>query len=124
MAVRSGSEFIDGLRRNPREVWAGGRRIEDVTTDPAFSRSVRAVASLYDLQVAPGHRDIMTHPDEDGGVFGTSFLTPRSHADLVKRRQSMKVWADASFGMLGRSPDFLNTVLMAWTENADFFSQR
>ena len=124
MAVRSGSEFIDGLRRNPREVWAGGRRIEDVTTDPAFSRSVRAVASLYDLQVAPGHRDIMTHPDEHGGVFGTSFLTPRSHADLVKRRQSMKVWADASFGMLGRSPDFLNTVLMAWTENADFFSQR
>ena len=36
----------------------------------------------------------------------------------------MKVWADASFGLLGRSPDFLNTVLMAWAENADFFGQR
>jgi 4-hydroxyphenylacetate 3-monooxygenase oxygenase component len=36
----------------------------------------------------------------------------------------MKVWADASFGLLGRSPDFLNTALMAWTENADFFGQR
>ena len=36
----------------------------------------------------------------------------------------MKVWAEASFGLLGRSPDFLNTVLMAWAENADFFGQR
>ena len=36
----------------------------------------------------------------------------------------MKNWADASFGLLGRSPDFLNTVVMAWAENADFFGQR
>ena len=36
----------------------------------------------------------------------------------------MKIWAEASFGLLGRSPDFLNTVLMAWAENADFFGQR
>ena len=36
----------------------------------------------------------------------------------------MKVWAEASFGLLGRSPDFLNTVLMAWAESADFFGQR
>jgi 4-hydroxyphenylacetate 3-monooxygenase oxygenase component len=36
----------------------------------------------------------------------------------------MKVWADATFGLLGRSPDFLNTVLMAWAESADFFGQR
>ena len=36
----------------------------------------------------------------------------------------MKVWADATFGMVGRSPDYLNTVLMTWAEGADFFGQR
>src|SRR5690242_11399745 len=112
MAVRSGREFIDGLRRAPREVWAAGRRIDDVTADPVFKRPVQAVAALYDLQVSPEHRDAMTHAD-GGETYGMSFLTPKSHDDLIRRRLAMQVWAEASFGMLGRSPDFLNTVLMA-----------
>src|SRR5262245_33863993 len=124
MAPRRGSEFVDGLRRSPREVWAAGRRVDDVTSDPVFRRPVQAIAQLYDLQMAPEHYEVMTYAGEDGERFGTSHMIPRSHADLVKRRQSMKVWADASFGLLGRSPDFLNTVLMAWAENADFFGQR
>jgi 4-hydroxyphenylacetate 3-monooxygenase oxygenase component len=124
MAVRSGSEYVDGLRRAPREVWAAGRRIDQVADEPLFARPVRAIASLYDLQVAPEHRDVMTCPDEAGGAFGTSFLIPRSRADLERRRRSMQVWAEASFGLIGRSPDFLNTVVMAWAENADFFGKR
>ena len=66
MAVRSGQEFIDGLRRAPREVWAAGRRISDVTTDPMFARPVRSIAELYDLQVSAEHRDAMT-VRQDGG---------------------------------------------------------
>jgi 4-hydroxyphenylacetate 3-monooxygenase oxygenase component len=123
MAVRNGVEFIEGLRRAPREVWAAGRRIDNVADDPVFARPVRAIADLYDLQVAPEHREAMI-AGEDGETFGTSFLMPRSRDDLVRRRHAMKVWAEASFGLLGRSPDFLNTVLMAWAENADFFGQR
>ena len=125
MPMRSGRDFIEGLRRAPREVWIAGRRIDDVTADPVFKRPVQAIASLYDLQVSPEHRDAMGHRDNDGGEpYGTSFLIPRSQPDLVRRRMSMKVWAEATFGLLGRSPDFLNTVLMAWAENADFFGQR
>jgi 4-hydroxyphenylacetate 3-monooxygenase oxygenase component len=124
MAVRSGAEFIEGLRRTPREVWIAGRRIDDVTADPVFARPVQSLAMLYDLQVSPEHRDAMTHRDAAGAEYGASFLIPRTPADLVKRRLSMNVWAKASFGMLGRSPDFLNTVLMAWAESADFFGQR
>jgi len=125
MPMRSGREFIEGLRRSPREVWIAGRRVDDVTADPVFARPVQSIATLYDLQVSPEHRDAMSHRDNDGGEpYGASFLIPRSQADLVKRRLSMKVWAEASFGLLGRSPDFLNTVLMAWAENADFFGQR
>jgi 4-hydroxyphenylacetate 3-monooxygenase oxygenase component len=123
MAVRSGDEFIDGLRRNPREVWVAGRRVDDVTADPVFARPVRALAMLYDLQCDPANRDVMTHT-EDGETFGTAFMVPRDRNDLAKRRKAFKVWGEASFGLLGRSPDFLNTVLMACAENPDFFGQR
>jgi 4-hydroxyphenylacetate 3-monooxygenase oxygenase component len=123
MAPRNGSEFIEGLRRSPRAVWVAGRRVEDITADPAFRRPVRSIAQLYDLQTRPEHRDVMTYACEDGRA-GTSFMIPRTSADIVQRREAMQIWADATFGMVGRSPDYLNTVLMSWAENADFFGQR
>ena len=95
MAVRNGREFIEGLRQSPREIWVEGRRVADVTTDPVFARPVQSIADLYDLQVSPEHRDAMTYARGHRRTSGSSFLTPRTHADLVKRRQSMKVWADA-----------------------------
>ena len=49
----NGSEFVEGLRRNPREVWVAGRRVDDVTADPVFQRPVRSIAQLYDLQLNP-----------------------------------------------------------------------
>jgi 4-hydroxyphenylacetate 3-monooxygenase oxygenase component len=123
MAPRNGQEFIEGLRANPREVWVAGRRVGDITADPIFRRPVQSIADLYDLQVRAEHGEVMTYADEDG-LAGTTFMIPRNHADLVKRRQAMKIWADATFGMVGRSPDYLNTVLMTWAESADFFGQR
>ena len=44
MPMRSGREFIEGLRRSPREVWVAGRRVDDVTADPVFKRPVQAIA--------------------------------------------------------------------------------
>jgi 4-hydroxyphenylacetate 3-monooxygenase oxygenase component len=123
MAARNGKEFIECLRQHPREVWVAGRRVDDVTADPVFKRPVQSIAELYDLQTRSEHRELMTYASEERAV-GTSFMIPRTPADLVKRRQSMKIWADATFGMVGRSPDYLNTVLMTWAEGADFFGQR
>jgi 4-hydroxyphenylacetate 3-monooxygenase oxygenase component len=123
MAPRNGQDFIEGLRRNPREVWVAGRRVDDITSDAVFRRPVQSIAQLYDLQSQPEHREVMTYVD-DGGPAGSSFMIPRTHAELVKRRAAMKIWADATFGMVGRSPDYLNTVLMTWAEGADFFGKR
>ena len=101
MAARNGEEFIEGLRRAPREVWISGRRVGDITTDPVFRRPIQSIAQLYDLQTRPEYREVMTYVG-DGELCGSSFMIPRTRADLVKRRQSMKVWADATFGMVGR----------------------
>jgi len=125
MPPRNGAQYVDGLRQNPRETWVAGRRVGDITSDPVFRRPIQSIAQLYDLQTSPERRELMTYACEDSGErAGTSFMIPRSHDDLVKRRQSMKIWADATFGMVGRSPDYLNTVLMTFAEGADFFGRR
>ena len=66
MAVRNGSDYVEGLRRRPRDVWVSGRRVTDVADDPVFRRPIQAIAKLYDLQHAPEHRAVMTYGSEIG----------------------------------------------------------
>jgi 4-hydroxyphenylacetate 3-monooxygenase oxygenase component len=123
--VRNGSAFVAGLRGSPRDVWVAGRSVSEVTSDPVFRRPVQSIARLYDLQTSSEHRDVMTYANEDSGeIAGASFMVPRVPADLAKRRETIRLWADATFGMVGRSPDYLNTVLMAFADSPDFFGKR
>src|SRR5277367_1866997 len=103
MPVRNGGAYRAGLGAHPRDVWIAGRRVEDVTTDPVFRRPIEHMALLYDLQTSPEWQGLMTFAGDDaGGTAGTSFMIPRTREDLAKRRESMAVWADATFGMVGR----------------------
>ena len=38
MGARDGKSYISRLKAHPREVWVAGRKVDDVTTDPAFRR--------------------------------------------------------------------------------------
>ena len=108
MSPRNGAQYVDGLRQNPRYTWVAGWRVGDIVDDPVFRRPIQSIAQLYDLQTSPKHRDVMTYAcEETGERAGTSFMIPKSRDNPVQRRQSMKVWADATFGMVGRSPDYL-----------------
>ena len=42
-----------------------------------------------------------------GEHVGLSFIQPKSVNDLVRRREMVKVWMDATCGMFGRGPDFI-----------------
>ena len=53
MPVRTGQEYLRGLRERLREVWMCGGHIEAVTTHPAFRNGARSVAALYDMQHDP-----------------------------------------------------------------------
>ena len=57
-----------------------------------------------------------------GERVGLSHIQPRSVDDLVRRRNMVKTWAEWSAGMFGRSPDFLNTMVMGCAANADYFA--
>ena len=115
MGARTGRQYIEGLQKQPREVWLRGERVKDVTTHPALANGVRAIASLYDMQHDPGLREAMTYVSPTSGErVGLSFIVPRTREDLERRRDMMLHWARATCGMMGRSPDFMNVTYAAW----------
>ena len=82
MAARSGADYLSGLV-DSREIWVDGERVADVTTDPRFQGAARAIAELYDLQVAPDLIDKMTYESPTtGDRVGLSFIEPRCREDL------------------------------------------
>jgi 4-hydroxyphenylacetate 3-monooxygenase oxygenase component len=122
MAARKGHDYITRLKNNPPETWIGNEKVVDPTTHPLIAPAVQSTARLYDIQWEENKRDHMLCYDSySKGWFGTQFLIPRSQEDLKKRRLMHKEWADATFGMMGRSSDFMTAMLTAWLVSADFF---
>ena len=106
MSVRTGTQYIDGLR-DTREVWIGGERVSDVTTHAAFAGSIRGTAGFFDWQHE--HADECVLEDEGSGqAVGISHLIPRSSEDLERRHRGLERLARYSVGMLGRTPDYVN----------------
>ncbi len=124
MGIRTGQQYIDGLKARSREVWLRGERVGDVTAHPAFRAQVQSIARLYDLQHDPAHAGILTYKSPTtGDPVGTAFMVPRTLEDLRTRGAAFRLFAEATFGMMGRSPDFLNTTVLAFAEARDVFDR-
>ena len=117
--VRGGAQYLEGLR-DGREVWLGGERVGDVTRHPGLARGAATLASFLDRQQEDAFRDAVTYVDGDGVRCATSFLMPRSKDDIVRRGAAFYEWAKWSNGMLGRTPDYKNSSVMAFAAAADF----
>jgi 4-hydroxyphenylacetate 3-monooxygenase len=114
MPARTGKQVIERLRTQPPNLWLEGHRVEDPTTHPKTRNAVASLAALYDLQHQDDLVDVMTFKSPSSGHrVGRSFMVPESKDDLRKRSQMHKVWADASLGHMGRSPDYMNVNVMA-----------
>jgi 4-hydroxyphenylacetate 3-monooxygenase len=125
MAARSGRQFLERLSAARVHVEVQGETLTGHLNDhPAFRNVITSYAELYDMQHDPALRDVLTYPSpKTGDPVATSFLIPRTPEDLAKRGQAFKVWADRSLGMLGRTPDYLNSALMALAAAAEWFAQ-
>src|SRR6185503_19802908 len=78
----------------------------DVTAHLAFREAVRSIARLYDIAAAPEMRERMTFVSpKTGEPVLRAYQIPRSHADLRARRLFSETWAEATFGLMGRTPD-------------------
>lgn len=123
MAVRTGKQYIEGLR-DGREVWYHGERVADVTTCAEFEAAIGAVARLYDMQHEAEHRDVLVAdaPSFDEPI-GRAFEIPRTPDHLRLKREAYSTWARSNCGMVGRSPDFLNVMLAALAAKRSFFAE-
>ena len=89
--------------RRPRGLYrrrAGRRR----HPPPALRKAAQTIAALYDLKADPAKRDLFTF-EENGERFGLPWLRCRTREDLARRMRAMKAIADATYGLIGRSPD-------------------
>ena len=124
MPVRTGKQYVEGLRERGVQVYMHGQQVKDVTTFPALRNGINTLTGLYDMQLKPELKDEMTYVSPTSGQrVGLSFISPRTKEDLHQRRTMMEHWARASCGMMGRTPDFMNVTMMAMAEAGDYFAQ-
>src|SRR5689334_22632756 len=105
LPMRTGAEYLRSLK-DGRRVFVDGERVKDVTTHPAFSGAARSIANLYDIAEAPEQRERMTFASpKTGAPVQRAYQIPKTHADLRARRLFSETWAEATFGLMGRTPD-------------------
>ncbi len=120
MAARTGQQFLAGLR-DQREVWLGPKRVADVTTDPALAGAARSLAGLFDLQHAEPATCLFPDP-ETGEAISISHMIPRSRQDLERRHACLRLIAEQSVGIMGRSPDYLNVTFAGFAASPTLWS--
>lgn len=120
--VRSGEEYLEGLR-DGRDVWMGGRRVEDVTSEPGMARGAETLAKFMSRQSQPEFQDTVTYVDEDGDRCAMAFMIPKSVEDIRRRGRAFYEWAKWSNGMFGRTPDYKNSSLMAFAAASRFLER-
>jgi len=121
LGAMTGKRYIESLK-DGREVWIDGKRVDDVTTHPAFRDMIHEAARIYDLQHSPKYRDEMTFTDSESGVrTSISWMLPRSAEDLKKKRRNSELWNLLTWGQLGRSHDILAPYIISGLHRkADF----
>lgn len=120
MGAIKGEDYINRLNQLNNEIWFNGEKVEGkISEHPAFKGLLQTKASLYDLQHDPKIKDEMTFTSPlSGEPVGLSYLQPKTKEDLKKRRKMIEHWARRTNGIIGRSPDYLNSVLMSFASSA------
>ena len=120
--ARRGEDVLRRFRERPPELWHRGERVTDPTTHPAFRRGLESLARLYDLQWADSDTMLFDSPSS-GAKVGRSFLIPRTKDELASVSRAIKTWSDATLGMMGRTPDYINRALAGYSGGSAFLAE-
>jgi 4-hydroxyphenylacetate 3-monooxygenase len=107
MSARTGAQFLQGLRQRSRHVWMGDERIDDVTAHPALVGAAQTLASVFDRQHQYADECLIADP-ETSETMNISHMIPHSVADLKRRNQGLGRISEATVGLMGRTPDYMN----------------
>ena len=125
VTVKNGAEYIRRINNRQVECFFEGERVKGPFSEhKAFKGLMQTQADLYDMQFHKKFANDLTYcADDNRQLAGMSFLVPKTKEDLYKRGQSFSIWAKAHHGFLGRSPDYMNTAIMAFYAAADLLNE-
>ena len=124
MGIRTGEQYIRALKSRKPEVWLNGRLVENIFEEPYFRQPILEIAKLYDMQHDKEFQEDLTHIcEETGERVANSFLFAKSYEDIMRRSKAFEIVARQTYGLMGRTPDFLNTVVTSLAQNSWFLEQ-
>jgi 4-hydroxyphenylacetate 3-monooxygenase len=112
----TGAEKLERMR-DGREVYIGSERVKDVTVHPAFARGAKTIAEMWDWKNDPSRAELMTYA-EDGARHSLYWLRAKTRDELARRMAAMKALADFTYGLVGRSPDQVASLVAGLATNA------
>jgi 4-hydroxyphenylacetate 3-monooxygenase len=116
----TGAQYLESLR-DGRVIYFDGKRIDDVTTHPAFTNAAYSVARMYDSLHDPAKRDVLTFETERGTRSHKFYKIPKSSQDLFEARDAIAEWARMSYGTLSRGPDYKAALVAGLAADAEFY---
>lgn len=122
MPAITGNNYIERIDLLKTSIWIDGAPVTGkISEHPAFQGVMKSQAALYDLQHNKSLKEAMTYQSPStGDQVGLSYLQPKTKEDLTNRRAMIQQWALSNNGMMGRSPDYMNTMLMAFAASGEF----
>lgn len=116
--VRNGKQYLAGLD-DARAVWLGDARVS-VSEDAGLAGSLAGMAGYFDWQHRYADDCLVLNPAVNE-LTNASLLIPRNAADLDRRHRAYEQLAHYSYGLLGRTPDYVQTVLSGFAARDDGF---
>src|SRR5579883_2656517 len=113
MGARTGSQFLEGLRKTRREIWVDGEKVADVTAHPKLAGAARSLAAMFDRQHTYAADCLFVSP-ENGAPTSVSHMIPRSKEALWQRHAGLVRLSEGSMGIMGRTPDYMNMKFAAF----------
>ena len=94
MALKTGKDYVESLKKLNTEIWAFGERIEDFTEHPLLRPHINAAAVTYDMAHDPQYEDLVTVTSHLTGEKISRFThIHQSAEDLVKKVKMLRMIA-------------------------------
>ncbi len=119
VAARTGEQYRADMN-DAREVWLGEDKIA-VADDPRFQGSINGMAGYFDWQHTHADICLVDDPERPGEKMNVSHVVPRTAEDLAIRHKGLEQLSRYSYGMLGRTPDYVNVVLAGHVARRDIY---
>lgn len=119
MGTVTGKDYLARINSMNNHIWIDGEQVQGNLSDhPAFHGILKTKAGLYDFV-----KENPKHLMDESQQFNFSYEIPFTHEHLKKRKKAIRSWASISAGVLGRSPDYVNSAIMAMAGYAGFFGE-